>query len=437
MREINETKLFYPFYPIKRKNDFIFTGRDLILERVLESISVPESTLIIFGERQVGKTSFMNQIINVIMNKSSFSENYSHITSNFTNQPTCISVDNTAFCKNLQGLLASIIISPSKYGLKRLFQDAYENDSTVQSIIKETTEITSNISLLKYRNLHKKNVSILDTKIDAPNTIHDYFHRLISHLSEKYNTELIFFIDEFDLLEDKNGVGKFIKSLQDTRFVFVGIGENASDLVKDHQSIRAKLYGNSFRIPVFNQNEFINIFERVEEQIRINQKLSLRFSKSYLQKAYNDSSGLPGYGHLIGLHTLSIVKKRHKKNPQKNLEVNEKDYQKAIERIFQIDLYNFEYALDQVNYSNVKDILEDQPNKREILLKLATLNSFGIDQSDLFSNINKSYRRGFQENLEILSRGKIPILKIQGETIKFNDPLLRVAINVVRHLYEN
>jgi hypothetical protein len=60
-----------------------------------------------------------------------------------------------------------------------------------------------------------------------------------SRISQEYERRILVILDELDLVRDTSGLASFVKnaSSSDLKFVLVGIGQNVSSLLSDHESI--------------------------------------------------------------------------------------------------------------------------------------------------------------------------------------------------------
>ncbi|GEM_PF-4856940 len=428
-KKLNENHLFFPFQPIQTKNDHFYSGRRKFVNRVLENLTTPGSTLIIYGERQVGKTSLANQVVNILNNKGSLKKDSLIEIPDFDRSTKCVTIDSSSFYLNIQGLLSSIILAEHKNSLKRQFPEAYSS-RVVENIVSETEGFTLNLSVLKYKNEAKTEVKNDSEKISAPDIVFDYFRRLVDYIQENQKVDLVFVIDEFDLLDDKSGVGQLIKLMPDTRFIIVGIADNINELISDHKSVRAKLGSNKIKLPLFTEGEIGNIFELVQDTLKSEHGKEVQFDKNFKRVVYEDSGGLPGYAHLIGLNIIRIIKKNLKKDDI--ICVDSELYNKAVDKIFNLDLYEFYDDFDEATFSSIKEMIKEQPNNKEILFNLAEAPATGIEEDELYKGITEEYQGGFYDNLKSMLKDGM-LKKVYGTNfVKFTDPLVRVSINVAR-----
>src|SRR5277367_2912452 len=76
---------------------------------------------------------------------------------------------------------------------------------------------------------------------DTVQTFRNFVDSVVTHQvrNRMKRDALLILLDEFDVIEDKKGLGSLIKSLtsSDVKFAICGIGQDLSDLVADHASV--------------------------------------------------------------------------------------------------------------------------------------------------------------------------------------------------------
>ena len=73
---------------------------------------------------------------------------------------------------------------------------------------------------------------------DVVQTFRNFIDSVVTHQVKKRvkRDGLLLLLDEFDVIQDKQGLGSLIKSLStpDVKFGICGIGQDFTDLVQDH-----------------------------------------------------------------------------------------------------------------------------------------------------------------------------------------------------------
>ena len=113
----------------------------------------------------------------------------------------------------------------------------------------------------------------------------------------------IIIVDEFDKIKDRDAVeltANLIKSLSDysvsTTIILVGVAENVSELIRDHESIRRPLVQVKLeRMPNDELNEILNIRLKLTP---------LRLEGDARWKIVTLARGLPFYVHMLGKYSF-------------------------------------------------------------------------------------------------------------------------------------
>lgn len=418
---MSQRTVFFPFQKIKLKNEKFFSGRIPLLRRVLINLQMEGSCAIIYGDRQIGKSSFANQLMYIMQNKSSILDDY-HFSLSYNRRPKCISIDSSSTYMDVKGLLAHLINSETEYSLNSYFPKAFEHNSIKR--IKETTN-TWGISV-KIIKLERRSTQEHEPAVKVPDVVFDYFKDVIKKIDEIYpGDEIYFFIDEFDLLTNSTGFGELIKILERVHFIIIGIADSYKELVEDHASMAHKLQGNTIKLPYWDDSEISQIFQKAE----IYYNREIKFNQSFLDRVFEDCGGLPGYAHLIGQHALSIINEEYDQSTEK-IEINSDLYDKAINRIFNLDLYSFEDNLEQENFAQLIDIIHDKPLNREIVGKLSEYPGSGVNEDELYESVSESARKDFYLILGELCDQKQFLKRSRDNRVRFSLPLSRIATKI-------
>src|SRR5208282_3874585 len=109
---------------------------------------------------------------------------------------------------------------------------------------------------------------------------------------------VLILLDEFDVVQNKSGVGSLIKSLTSNKVKFgiCGIARDLTELVDDHQSIERLLEEGAIDVKPMSQEETRGIFTRAQELY----KGQVSFSDSVIDKIVQLSDGYPYLAQLIG-----------------------------------------------------------------------------------------------------------------------------------------
>jgi len=243
---------FTPGSPVKSKD--VFAGRMPQIRQVIDAINQSGRSVLIYGERGVGKTSLANVIDDFYLSIANPRIFAPHVS--------CDPEDtfHTIWMKLIrEGMRAR----PSPQ-----FSDATVEE--IESIIGETAELTPH------------SVKCIAEAIAR------------THL-------MIPIVDEFDRVQDPYAKAAFtdtVKYLSDhvdgTTLVLVGVGDTVDDLVAEHASVERAL--EQVLMPRMSKRESLQILEHGT------QVTGVQFSEEAADLLLAVSQGLPHYTHLLGLH---------------------------------------------------------------------------------------------------------------------------------------
>ncbi|HAA20532.1 MAG TPA: hypothetical protein DCR93_13440 [Cytophagales bacterium] len=403
MKNIKADKIFFPFQPIRERHDF-FVGRTKFIEKALDSISTEGSCTIFYGERQVGKTSLGNQILNIVNERI---PEYQETFKNFKS----VWYDCKQSDQNIEGALSALVTSEGKNSLQSVFKVAFEDSRTIK--------LKEKISII-YSSLFGSDPVAKKGKYHFGEVFH-LFQQILDIIHDYYpQSRVLIFLDEFDRLSRKDGIGDLIKSTYNAQFIFIGIAENIEEIIYDHQSAGRKLYGNLFKIPTLNNDELTEIFLRAEVQ----SEGKIQFDKKFIRQACDDSGGLPGFIHLIGLYAIRMKKKEI----DEPIRIEANDYPIIVNEILGLDEIETSNFLDP-RLTMLNDIIKNDRNSMEILSILSEFNK-GLRLTDLYDKVSPDFRGFFDSRIRNLLDNQI--IRTQGDRIKFQDPLIKIGMKVLK-----
>lgn len=278
---INQT--FKSSVPIRDRNNFV--GRVELLKFIDRSISAPGRQTIVFGERGVGKTSF----VNVGLSQTESIKDYSIYEYNCSKDDTYHDIIGSILRKNDQLLTTTESKLSSSHSVDGKLKIVVAEGGGKQEERKEETK--------KY----------LIPASFTPNEIVSNF------LMEKN----LIFIDEYDRIESSKTKMMFAETLKilsnyhsDTKFVITGVSNSAKSLIGYHLSTLRNL--GVISIPKMSDEEVLEIIKKGIE------KLELEFSDNLIKLILLASCGLPFFAHLICEQLSYIALDKSKKNLDEN-----------------------------------------------------------------------------------------------------------------------
>ena len=411
-----------------------FVGRIELIRDCINAINTPLGLISIYGKRGVGKSSLLRQIQQMALGDYTVAKN--------------------------AGLAREIPIKPRKYLtmyyscdsmisdgnklLQRLCNDQDEEDGLLRLIPndgKEIIEFTrsneiSGGSDLKVIQWGAKGIeSSKYARVvpgDVVQTFRNFISSIISHQVKKRMKRdgLLLLLDEFDVIQNKYGIGSLIKSLSspEVKFGICGIGGDLSDLVADHGSVERLLEQGAIHIKPMPQNEAIEIINRAESLF----KGKITFEFDIKVKIEEISQGYPYFVQLVGKECVTKANELGVNN------ISEEIYQSVLEDIksgksFPTLEKAYQRAIgDSGDRQFLLHLLAEQPEENaffnestgKVYLKNIRKDAEDFDIKNLDQNIPRLVDKNFG-----------PVLRKIGEkpgVYEFINPVLRLYIRL-RH----
>ena len=145
---------------------------------------------------------------------------------------------------------------------------------------------------------------------DVVQTFRNFVDSVVEANNRKFSKRdsVLILLDEFDVIQNKSGIGSLIKSLTNSKVKFgiCGIARNLTELVDDHQSIERLLEEGAIDVKPMSPEEMRGIFTRAEELY----KGRVKFSTSVVDKIVQLSDGYPYLAQLIGRACINRLNER-------------------------------------------------------------------------------------------------------------------------------
>lgn len=220
-----------------------FVGRTDLIRDCLSALNAATGLISVFGKRGVGKSSLLRQIQQMALGEYALAKKagLSHLIP--ARPRTYLTVYYS--CDSL--------IKDGKDLLSRLCTDQGAEDSLLRLVPndgKEIVEFTRSKEVsagadLKVINWGAKGVESSKYAKVVPNdivqTFRNFVDAIVVHQVQKRMKRdgLLIILDEFDVVDNKEGLGSLIKSLTtpEVKFAVCGVGRDLSDLIHDHASV--------------------------------------------------------------------------------------------------------------------------------------------------------------------------------------------------------
>ncbi len=224
---------------------------------------------------------------------------------------------------------------------------------------------------------------------------------------------LLILIDEFDVLNNKDGFASLIKTCSSKfiKFGVIGIGESIEDLVEDHASVGRQI--NSVLVKPMANKELRLIIETAITSL----KNEIEFEETVIKDIVKEAEGFPYFVHLLGKESLLLAFKR-------NLNVvSDSLYSEVKESLIKGKIN----LLQEFRYTEICRTSAE----RELLLRLFALSDENnILIEDIYGIARESgVDTPSQYFDKLIEKGKIaPILVISRDKrhVRFSDPILKL-----------
>lgn len=284
-----------------------FVGRTELLRNCLKAINTPLGLIGIYGKRGVGKSSLARQIQQIAVGNYTSIKNssISHEMPDKTRKYLTVYYQCDSMIKNTEELLQRLLNDQDEIdGLLRLVP----NEGKEIAEFSRTDEIHGGVDL-KVLNWGVKGVdSSKYAKVVEGNTVQtfrNFLSSIIMHQVDKKMKRdgLLIILDEFDVIEDKKGIGSLIKSLTSDKIKFAvsGIGDDLFDLITDHGSVERLLEEGSIQVAPMPEYEGEDIINRAEKLF----KEKILFDNEIKKKISNYSQGYPYLVQIIGKECIN------------------------------------------------------------------------------------------------------------------------------------
>lgn len=286
-----------------------FAGRKYDIEKALKSLCSAGSSILVFGERGVGKSSFFEMVKQIAAGNTYllFKYNWHKLYPPEKFKFKVASIVCDADCTSTAKVLQRLITSPE--GLKSIVSVRKEQ---IETLIKGKFSFDF-LNVFKAGTEEERKIQSTEFNEDS---IYELFTNVILAISKNIlsNSEgLLISIDEFDMVTDSEKMSSLIKNLSqnNVKFIISGIADSYEQLMKGHKSI--------FRQLAYGRIEIIRMtYEEVEEvfkNIEVNSNYKIKFEENFIRDVFDKSSGYPYFVQLFGQLALDNYVETRGVNP--------------------------------------------------------------------------------------------------------------------------
>lgn len=408
-----------------------FVGRAELIENTMRAVNSSVSLITIFGKRGVGKSSLLRQVQLMATGDYETAQNsgLAHLVPATPRKYYTVFYTCDSHIKNMEELLLRICTDTDpEDGLLRLVPDKGKELSEFSRSVEATGSLDLKVVKWGAKGQDAEKYSS-NLRADTVQTFRNFCSSVVMNNNRFWRKRdgLIIFIDEFDVIEDKSGIGSLIKSLSSPglKFAISGIADDLSALVDDHGSVERLIEQGYAHVKPMSLSETQLIFQRAQEAY----KGKLNIDGDVVEKIFEVSMGYPYLSQLIGKRCVEY---------SNSLGVNH------------IGSDVFTYVLSEISEGKAFPVLERKYQRavgdssgRALLLTLLAEENISID--DVEGGISLKSIRSTAQELDIehidqlvprlIDKKYGPALvrkEDQRGTYEFLDPVLRAYVRLRR-----
>lgn len=281
-----------------------FAGRQRELDKLSDALQSEGTSLVLYGNRGVGKSSLARQLEGLAAGSAETARRLTHAPFRpFDFLPIRFVVDDSV--SNITQLIARLLTAND--GLAPWLPLRIKQ--LVGKLGLDASFGLADLAKVSLKSGGEATLEPLPVATDIFSVFRNACDELVS--SQVAENGLLFVIDEFDRIADKNGFASLLKSFEGTkvRFAVVGVASDIEDIIQDHASIERQISSGSIYVDPMTDAELGLIFEQVHEDL----DREYIFSEPAIDYIVRCASGHPYIVHLVGRQAL-ISNVRARKN---------------------------------------------------------------------------------------------------------------------------
>lgn len=286
-----------------------FIGRTELIKDCISALNSATGLISVFGKRGVGKSSLLRQVQQMALGEYTLAKK-SGLSRLVPERPrTYLTVFYT--CDSL--------IKDGKDLLSRLCNDQSDEDSLLRLVPNDGKEIVEFVRSkeasagadLKVINWGAKGVESSKyarvVPSDITQTFRNFVESVVTHQvkGRMKRDGLLIILDEFDVIENKDGIGSLIKSLttSDVKFAICGVGQDLSDLIQDHASVERLIEQGVLPVKPMSISESEAIITKAADLF----KGAIKFEPGVSGEIAELGQGYPYLVQLIGKQCVNVA----------------------------------------------------------------------------------------------------------------------------------
>lgn len=426
-------ELFAPKAALSGANARLFAGREEIVSRSAEAIGIPGAAGLIYGDRGVGKSSLGWQLFSIFSGDRALVEKY-----NLEDRAAakCLWIEANTRISTIDDLLLQLLDEPKDYKyitLRSAFPEIFDDElkATIDASLKLNFGIAQLAVALKTdpraRQKQKLSGAIEELLKERGASPTDLFLKALQRAkSRSPNQEIIIFLDEFDRVKDKAGMGELIKSCGNAKFVVIGIADTPDELISDHMSVERKLLGSTIEVPPLGGEEISRIYKIAESLVEsVKRYKQISFSDAFIEHAIRDCAGYPQIAQYLGYHAIRFANALEKARKHE-VAISSKEYAKACRAILDPTNPSGPPSLNQ----RIKEAIGDVPSRARILQIIAEMDETWADINAVSERLAGREAANYFGNIDHLQEAEILVRSKDGTRVRFETPVIRFIVRI-------
>jgi Cdc6-like AAA superfamily ATPase len=286
-----------------------FVGRSALIRDCMSALNSNLSLLAIYGRRGVGKSSLLRQVQQLAIGNFELARKagIAHLIPKSPRRYYSVYYSCDSIIDGAEDLV------------RRLCNDTDPEDGLLRLVPekgKQLIEFTRGADYsggidIKVASWGTKAQSAEKYASSVPNDPIQTFRNFTSSIVDNNNKTFskresaLILLDEFDVIQNKGGLGSLIKSLSSptVKFGICGIGSDISALVADHKSVGRLVEQGAIYVPPMSPEEIAQIFSKAEQLFRNR----VKFHETVVQEIASFSDGYPYLAQLMGKACVALA----------------------------------------------------------------------------------------------------------------------------------
>jgi len=416
---MSSNNIFSPSQAIRSSGSKTFSGRVCEVVDALDKLNDKGSSLIVIGDRGIGKTSFGAQLYNLLSGDHTFLTRIGQQTSFDKKTLFCVWLECQQRMLSLEGALLQLLLSTTPVGgfgksFYELFPDIFKEDEVLASI--EALKDLSSRFLVEQEELQESSDMELKIRVkEAKNKIFATFELVTHRIKKRHpSKDLMIFFDEFDRIDNKTGIGELIKSSNHARYVIIGIADTLEEILQDHLSVERK--AREVQLPSLKPSEIDEFFTKCEEEVSDR----IKFSSGFRKHVKKYCSGFPFLIQDIGNQAFIHVTKSGNFTKKGVSVIDRGVFEISFQKLLQQDRFR---SKTRVLYDALK---QERDARFEVLKAVAKSEDKWVSSKQVSRNLPDKIGKVTFHLSRLVSFNLI--VESKSKTYKFSSPIYRAII---------